>query len=529
MAVAGAVVVLLAAAGLMTVVMRKDDGAADAADAHQSANPVVAPPCSDQSRVLVSANASMWQSVVDAYAARAKAACQPIELSEVPADQAAAATALAGSDAWIAEDVTSVSRLAAALPITRTDVVARTPLVLVSGGLAQNPADLRNPPSPLSVEVASPLASPASALGLDALTMNLTGQSLQILGSLISPSDADRRVMATVSSMRIVNDVAQTLNAPLPPDAVVLTTEALAWQSAAGASDGRDVMYLQDGALQLQAPLVQLGASDAVEGLRAYLGTPDGAAALLAAGLRPATGTGAPAKHGRFSPIAALPAPRTVDPAQIEQHIGTFALLATPVALLAAMDMSGSMADPLPGAPAGLTKIEVLRQVAGAVLGVALPTGRSGMITFQSDAANRSSLTYAAPMAFNGDPGHAQAMSAALAGTPAGGTPLYNTVVYAYQKALENYAPGMPNQLLVLTDGDNRDTVDTITLAQMTQQVRSLVDPNRPIQVTFVALGADADARIVTEMAQAAQGRAILVPDYASYGAAVAQLFSPSL
>lgn len=533
--IATGVLVAMVAVTLLVAFFTEDgDGkGGSAATATEAAD---APICANPARLLVTpSDAAMWQSVLDSYQRSTKPACGPIELSDLPADEGAAAAALSSSAGWIARDAAALSALPEALAaVSRTDVIARTPLVVVSGGAAADAAQLLNPPTALSVAVESPAASPAAALGLDELTRALTGQSLQILGSLADPTEADRRVIATVQSMRIVEDSAQLLAAPLAPDAVVLTTEAAAWSTAADAADQRAVVYLDGGGIQLQATLVQFAPSEELAALRSFLGTSAGAAALTAAGLRPAAtaGTGAtrtaPATRGQFAPIADLPEAGAVDPAQLEQQIGTFVVLTTPVSMIAAMDMSGSMSDQMPGGPPGLTKIDLIRRLVDGLFDIARPDGRSGVITFHSDPVNRAVLDYSVPVDANAAPGHRERASAAFAAAPVGGTPLYNAVVRTYRLALDSYAPGIPNQLVILTDGDNRDTVDTITLEQMAAQLREMIDPQRPINAIVVALGQDADEQTVRQIATAVQGTPLVARDYASYGPAMAQLFLPS-
>lgn len=526
LSLAGALALVLAIGAAAVLLMRDDGGGAGAVvDADRAA---AAPPCADSAEVLVApADAPFWQFVLDAYARATDSSCQSIELADLPPDQPDAAAVLADADGWIAEDLMSLEQLPADIAPLRADVIARSPIVLVSGGLATEAPQLLAPAAPLSVSLAAPAASAASALGLDALTVALTGQSLELTSSISDLSPDDQQLIATITAMHQVEDIAQMLAQPLDANAIVLATEAQAWRSAEAAPDGRAVLYLGDGGIQLQTPLVQLRASAQLDDLRAFLRTEQGGAAVAAVGLRPADGGEAPAARGSLAPLSPLPTPQFTDPARFVQHLGLFTVLKTPVSSLAAVDVSGSMNDPMPGGPARQTKIDLIRTVAAAMFQITPPGGRSGMITFHSDAGNRAAIDYAAPLAANDQVGQQDRLLAALGQPAGGGTPLYNTVVSAYQRALEGYAPGMPNQLVILTDGDNRDTIDTITLTQMAAQVQAMIDPRRPIQVTVIAFGQDADAQVVTSIADAVHGTPVLVPDYAAYGPALAQVFLP--
>lgn len=505
-----------------------DGGSGDRAGGPAPAPAPALEPCAQQTRIAVAEDAApLWQPVLDAFARDTDRACQSLGLAALPATAADAALVLAEASAWLAEDVISVTQLPAGLAPISTDVVAHSPLVLVTGGSIGEPAQLQDPATPLTVTAAKPTSSAASALGLDGLIQAIAGQRMQVPASLTDLTPGDQRMMAAMASIHLVDGVAPTLAQPLDPAAVVLTSEAQAWRAAGANEDGRSVLYLQDGAIQLQMPLVAPRASADIDALRAYLGGPQGAEALGGSGMRSTAGHAALASRGAFTPRVSLPAPRIIDAAEALQAVGFFSAITTPVSSLSAIDISGSMSDPMPGAPAGLTKIDLIRGVARAMFQVAPPGGSSGMITFHSDPANRAVIDYAAELARDDVPGHQERMLAALDQASAGGTPLYNTVVFAYKAALEGYTPGIENQLIVLTDGDNRDTADSITLNQMSQQVQALIDPQRPISVTIVAFGQDADVQAVTAIAQAVDGTAVAVPDFGSYGPALGDVFLP--
>ena len=73
------------------------------------------------------------------------------------------------------------------------------------------------------------------------------------------------------------------------------------------------------------------------------------------------------------------------------------------------------------------------------------------------------------------------------------GTALYDTMLAAYQAARERYRPGVPNHVVVLSDGRNEADPDSMTLEQLSQRLVESRDPARPVKLTLVMPGDAAD------------------------------------
>jgi hypothetical protein len=71
----------------------------------------------------------------------------------------------------------------------------------------------------------------------------------------------------------------------------------------------------------------------------------------------------------------------------------------------------------------------------------------------------------------------------------ASGTGLYDTTLAAYLAAQRDYRPGVPNHVVVFTDGKNEDDKKTISLGQLTQRLLAAQDEERPISLTLVLYG----------------------------------------
>jgi hypothetical protein len=72
------------------------------------------------------------------------------------------------------------------------------------------------------------------------------------------------------------------------------------------------------------------------------------------------------------------------------------------------------------------------------------------------------------------------------------GTGLYDTILAAYTSARSTWTPGQSNQVMVFTDGINDDDPGSITLAQLTQALKKAQDPRRPVQLSVVGFGEQA-------------------------------------
>jgi hypothetical protein len=70
------------------------------------------------------------------------------------------------------------------------------------------------------------------------------------------------------------------------------------------------------------------------------------------------------------------------------------------------------------------------------------------------------------------------------------GTGLYDTILAAYNAAKETYRPGVPNRVLVFTDGLNKDA-SSMTLAQLKTSLGKAHDPKRPVNLSVVIFGAE--------------------------------------
>jgi len=186
-------------------------------------------------------------------------------------------------------------------------------------------------------------------------------------------------------------------------------------------------------------------------------------------------------------------APATINTGQLDETavaeaLATWISVTRPSRMLAVIDVSGSMAYPVPSA-GGATRAQI-----------ALEAARQGMMLFD-DSWSVGLWTFATRL--NGDLDHLEivpirpmsenreALVAAL-GTirpdPAGNTGLYDTVLAAYREVKAGWNPAAVNSVVLLTDGQNDDP-GGMTLDELIAALEELVDPQYPIQVIAIGIG----------------------------------------
>ena len=70
------------------------------------------------------------------------------------------------------------------------------------------------------------------------------------------------------------------------------------------------------------------------------------------------------------------------------------------------------------------------------------------------------------------------------------GTGLYDTILDAYRHQQKDFQPGMPNEVLVFTDGKDQDDPGAVSLASLRKSLAA-ADPRRHVQVGVLGFGQD--------------------------------------
>jgi hypothetical protein len=243
----------------------------------------------------------------------------------------------------------------------------------------------------------------------------------------------------------------------------------------------------------------------ALDRLREELTGPSAAAYLRVANLRTPDGRRAPG--GGTGP---LPEPKakpleTLKPHHVDHVFATWYQADRRTDLLVAVDVSGSMAEPAAGSTA--SRMSLVKQGLRS-LGTLLPDeSRMGLWEFGSEIDGKRDYRQLVGMAAL-DPGHRRALGSATGGLAARptGTGLYDTILAAYTSARNAYRDGVPNQVLIFTDGRNEDDAKSLSAAQLAARLKAAVDPKRPVMLSVVTFGTPADAVVMEKALEPVEG-----------------------
>ncbi|OBF19523.1 substrate-binding domain-containing protein [Mycobacterium sp. ACS4331] len=138
------------------------------------------------------------------------------------------------------------------------------------------------------------------------------------------------------------------------------------------------------------------------------------------------------------------------------------------------------------------------------------PSAAVGLTTFDGAAGTTVVNLGALSDDIDGQPRRA-AITSALSGlTPTGGAVSFTTLRNVYADALERFAPGHANRVLVITSGPHTD--QSLDAAGLQDLIRSSADPARPVAVDVINVGNDPDGPTWESVAQISGGTYTHVP-----------------
>jgi Ca-activated chloride channel homolog len=183
--------------------------------------------------------------------------------------------------------------------------------------------------------------------------------------------------------------------------------------------------------------------------------------------------------------------------------------LRRPANVLAAIDTSGSMAEPAPGLP--VTKLAVFQKAAAQSVRLFNSRSRLGLWEFSSlldGPRDYKQLVPARPLGTKVGPVDQRALiiGAADQMRAVGNTGLYDTIDAGYREILRTWRADQQNILVVMTDGKNED-ISGLTLPQLVASLHARLNPKKPVTVILIAYGADADVASLSQAATPVHGR----------------------
>ncbi|MBA0128080.1 VWA domain-containing protein [Haloechinothrix sp. YIM 98757] len=176
------------------------------------------------------------------------------------------------------------------------------------------------------------------------------------------------------------------------------------------------------------------------------------------------------------------------------------------------LDVSGSMAQHVPGA--GKSRMAVTLDAAETGLNLFKPTTEIGVWLFSTNLDGSKpyrELLSVRPVSEHLSRDSVQVLRG-VANQIGGNTGLYDSVLAAYRDATENWEAGRINIVVVLTDGKNAYPAG-ITRDELLAELNKLVDPRRPLQVIGIGIGPDVDEAELSEIAEATGGEAYTTED----------------
>jgi Ca-activated chloride channel family protein len=506
--------------------------------------------------------------------------CVQVKVESMTQDQAQQALqpvpfpgAAAPPDVWVPESTTSVALLRARGQSTKvlqvpTPSVATSPLVLAAppdalgrlagpGGqpalsglaeLLQDPRGWGRPGldhpewGPIKISTTDPGTTPLGTGVLLALvgvltrtpTPDVTAAAFQQPAAREGLLGLSRALRATASSGSVLLD--RVARASTVAEVVSATGLIAAYEQDVWRYD-RDspaivlsVAYPVDGQLAADYPYVVpngswVDAADraAADDFRRWLLSPQVQGRLGGYGLRGADGVaGKQIATGlrveSTVPLVAQPQ-RAVDGPIAART--AWRLLTRRLSLLGLFDVSGSMAEPVPGSTQ--SKLDVARAAAQAALGFFDPQDSIGLWEFSRRLNGDQDYRVLVPLGpagkpVNGFPNRQAASVAAYkAMVPRTATGLYDSILAAYRSATAAYRPDTVNTVVVITDGQNEDA-GSIGFDQLLAQLKALHDPAKPVHIVTLAYGTGADPASLAQVAKVTDGLQFSSPDPRTIG-----------
>jgi Ca-activated chloride channel homolog len=259
--------------------------------------------------------------------------------------------------------------------------------------------------------------------------------------------------------------------------------------------------------------------------LRAMQG-PTGRALLAQAGFRDPLGVPGEALTALPQVDAGIREPMALRPGPARSVLDAVRAIRQPSRLLAILDVSGSMASPVPGA--GATRMDLAVRALLTGLATYPDDTLAGLWTFSTDltpTADHAELVAPLPLGPGADGTSGRARLAAALNevrvVPYGGTGLYDTVLASVRAARAGWRPGHVNSVVLVTDGADEDS-DSIGLDGLLRTLRAERDRSRPVSLFAFAYGPAADHASLSRIVAVTGGVAYRALDPRDLGSVIA-------
>lgn len=279
--------------------------------------------------------------------------------------------------------------------------------------------------------------------------------------------------------------------------------------------EGLRAWHLDGGRSGVRVGLIAPAGNPTLDGFAQWLASDLGHQTLLNAGLR--VGDRAPAAEQ----LAAFGLPpegvsETMGVSRLNWGLLTqmYAAFSHRSATLVVLDASHSMSEPLPGTNA--RKVDLIADAAVASWPLWPPGSVTGLMTFRTDRAGQPTFNNVIPLQPNNTPEYLADLPAYMGQFQSvqtqGGSPLYEGIWRGYEAAQQSYRPDYTNTIVVLTDGGDEESGDTMSVDALIDNIKES-DPDKKVNIGMVVLGAEEDFGDITRIADETGNRAWLVQD----------------
>ncbi|WP_239348169.1 MULTISPECIES: substrate-binding domain-containing protein [unclassified Frankia] len=277
-------------------------------------------------------------------------------------------------------------------------------------------------------------------------------------------------------------------------------------------------IYPTDGIAVQNIPFVQVGPDGspahkaAVQGFLEMMLSKTGQDSFTEAGLRGEDGT-APklTTDAGFSPGLRFEPAESVNPAATGSALALFQAVHQRGATLAVIDTSGTMGGVVADS-GGVTRLKVAISAMDSVYAALAEDSKMGLWQFSRVPGSTASYQELVPIGPIGEVINGTSRRNLLiqntdrlqAKDNDGG--LYDTALAAFRKLSSVYTPGRPNQVVLLTDGQD-DNLSSISLDNLITKLRSEFDPEHPVHLITIAYGGQADAQALQRISAATDAK----------------------
>lgn len=400
--------------------------------------------------------------------------------------------------------------------VTWTDLLAKLSSGAVRPGIVDPNVDASGLAALLAVGAATQAAQPSGSTVVKATSPAASDAQTALVGAIraLAAGESELRddLMNRFPRASDAQTLARSLSvAPVPEQALLAYNAARPPVPLVG-------IYLNPAPQALDYPFTPMQDLPAAKAAAAAqfastLTGPSWRDTLAAQDLRSGDGTyGAKMPTVPGMPAGPFPATPAIPASALDQALATWSAVTVPGRMLAVIDVSGSMATPVPSA-GGATREDVTISAAGQGLSLFDDQWSVGLWMFSTNldgAKPYRQLAPIAPLATN-----RTKMVGALPKikpVPNGSTGLYDTVLAAYKAVQHGWDPTRVNTVVIMTDGQN-DNPGGLTLTQLLAQIKKIADPARPIEVIAIGIGTDVSKVELTKIATATGGGAFVTSD----------------